>query len=125
MHGVGNAREVLDDAEVVGLLEDDACHAAHGEFLVECRTRGGAVLGRNELEGYAVEVGIGLHDAAHLRVYGLADEHARGFLGVAPGHHGRLGGGRGAVVHRRIADVESREFGNHRLILKDVVQRSL
>ena len=125
MYCVSDASVVFDYSVEVGLLHDDASHTPFREFAVEGFAVECAVLCRYELEGHAMEVGVGIYDAAHLRVYGLADEHACGLLGIAPGHHHGLGGGGGAVVERGVGDVHAGELSYHRLIFKDVVKRSL
>ena len=125
MDGIGNTRVVFHYAIVVGLLDDNTCHATCGQFFfksfaVEC-----TVLGGNEVERNAVEVGVGIYNATYLWVEGLTNEDAGCLLGIAPRHHHRLSSGGSTVVHRSIADVETCQFGNHRLIFKNVVQRAL
>ena len=123
--GVGNACVVLDDAVVVGLLHDESCHAALSKFLVESLAVEDTIGGRHELDGEAVEVCVGLDDAAHLWVHRLAHQDAVCLLGVAPSHHGSLRRSGSAVVHRGVGNVHARQLCNHRLILEDVVKRAL
>ena len=125
VHGIGDACIVLNDTEIVGLLHDDTGNAAFSQLFVKCLSVESTILGRNELDGEAVEVGIGIDHAAHLRINGLSNQHASSLLGIAPRHHGSLGCGGGTVVHRSVRDVHTREFRNHGLILKDIVQRAL
>ena len=125
VNGVCDARVVLDDAEVVGLLHDESCDAALSKFFVESIAVENAACGRHELDGEAVEVCVCFDNAAHLRVNRLAHQDASCLLGVAPSHHGCLCRGSRAVVHRSVGNVHARQLCNHRLIFEDVVERTL
>ena len=99
MDGIGIAAIVLDDAVVVGCLDDDACHAVLGQQLEEAVPVGLPVMGGNGFDGEAVEAGIGVDDAAYPGVNGLAHQHMSTFLAGSHGHHGSFGSGGGTVVH--------------------------
>ena len=125
VEGVGDTCVIFDDAVVVGLLHDESCHAALSKFLVESLAVEHTTLSRHEFDWEAVEVRVGLDDAAHLWVHRLAHQDAVCLLGIAPSHHGSFRRSSCAVVHRSVGNVHARQLCNHRLILEDVVERAL
>ena len=70
-------------------------------------------------------LGIGIDDATHLGVKGSADEYRISLLGIGKRHHNSLSSSRSTIIHRGIANIHARQFSHHRLIFKDVVQRTL
>ena len=122
---VGIALQVFDDAIAVGLLHDDTCHASLSQFGIEVGPRGVAGKGFHGHQFDAVEVGVGGHHLCHFGVDGFGDEHLARLLGGGHTHHGGLSGGSGSVVERGIGNVHAREFGHHRLELKDIMEGSL
>jgi hypothetical protein len=115
-----------EDAEGVGLAQDDAGHGpvGLGERL-EGRQVGRAVGERGQLLELAVAGGeIGLGRLHSMSMDGAADEDA-----VAPGgaqrHERRLGRGGGPVVVRGRDDGQAGQLGQQRLELEDGLQGPL
>ena len=105
--GLSHSVVVLYDAVVVRLLHDDTGSAAFLQLRCHVGKVGNTVFSSNVLDVEAVHLGIGFHDAYHLRVDGLADEYCCGFLGLCICHHGCLGCCNGAIVHRGIGEVHA------------------
>ena len=118
----GQVRRRLEAAEEVGLLEDDARRVGGG--LAELVEVGHApVVG--DLDDLEAEAGrVGLHDLAHLRVHGLAEDDLR-----APGRvlrdEARVCGHGGAVVPGGVRDVHAGELADGRLVFEDRLQDAL
>src|SRR5690606_31753242 len=99
-------------------------HDHAGDVVAQVRLRGreGGELG--DVEPDAQRAQVRGDDLASLGVHAAADDHALAAR-VPDGQEGGLGGGRGAVVHRGVADVEARELAHHRLVLEGRLEDAL
>ena len=125
MNFVGKTGEVFNDAVVVGLSHHDASHVARCQFASDGFAVGESVSGGNLHEFHAVEFRVGSHHVQHAGIEGRGDEHLVALLGGSDTHQHCLGGGGGAVIHGSVGDVHAGEVSHHRLIFKDILQRSL
>ena len=125
MTGLGEAREVFDDAIEIGLLHDDTSHTAlskAGLHIVETRR---AIPDGQHLESDVLMEGIGLKHLEGVGIQTARHQHLALLLTGSDSHHHRLCAGGRTVVHRGIGDVHTREFGHHTLIFEDIVERAL
>ncbi len=120
--------DVFNHAEEIGRLHEHAGGLV-GDGLVERGEVEASVVGVADLLGGVTGGGlamlrIGAHHFAVFGMDGAGDDHAVA-AGDAHGHHGGLGAGGGAVVHRRVGDVHAGELADHGLELEDGLQRAL
>ena len=69
--------------------------------------------------------GICSADRGYGRIDGRRNQHSVFTPRAIDSHQHGLGGRRSTVIHRGIADIHAGEFAHHRLILKDILQRTL
>ena len=124
MGGLGQGLDVLDDAEEVRRLADEA-----GDRVVEEPGQGravdAAVPAEGDLDGLEAEVpDVGPDDLAVLRVERPGDEDLRP-VGQPVGHEDGLGRPGRALVERGVGDVEAGELADERLELEDDLERPL
>ena len=122
---VGKAREVLNDAIYVGLLNNDASHAALSQLGLKVLPCGHSVRNGQHHQLNPLVQGVGLQHLVGIRIDGTSHQHFVCLLARCYCHHHCLGTGRRAVVHRGVRYVHARQLGHHALVLKNVVQRAL
>ena len=123
--GLGEAREVLDDAIDIRLLHHHTGHTALGESGLQVVDVGHTILRGDGLQFDTLMQGVGVEHLTCLGIQGTRHQHLILFLAGGHGHHHGLGSGSRTVVHRGVADVHARQFGHHTLIFKDIMERAL
>ena len=125
MARIGNACVVFDDSVEVGLRKDYSCNIARLQLFCKFLQVGDAILLADNIDDNAVEFGVGLYHPLYLGINGGRKKNFVAFLGSRHAHHHCLGCGCATIVHRGIRNVHSRQLGNHRLILENILQRTL
>ncbi len=122
---IGHTVEVFDDAIAVGLLDNKTGHATLVEQLGQRGKIGDTIDLRNAHDLYALEMGIGIYHGSYLGVDGFGQQDAVGLLANGNGHHGSLGRGRSAIVHRGIRHLHACKPRHEGLVFKDIVECAL
>ncbi len=126
MRPVGQLVDILQRAGKCRLLHDDGDRLAAAFQRIEIDVAGGGIH-RQALERQSLAARDGACDLFVDRVDARCQQNPPGFHTAVDthGHQRGLGQCRCAVVKRRIADVETRELGDHRLVFVNRLQRTL
>ena len=119
--GLGQRAMIAQMAEEAGVLHHHAAGLAIDQWR---QVLAAGRVGRGGHHGKAVEAGVGLDDLAIMRMQ-RARQHGAAAPGNAVGHHHRLGGRGGAVIHRRIGHIHAGDQRHLGLELEEILQRPL
>ena len=125
MDRVSESRQVLDNAELVDPGHDYSCHIARLEFLIKFLKRSSAFFLSEDSKRNSVIESISLNSLDDIRKHCSGNQDPAFVLCAGNGHLHSLCGSRGSVIERSVADIQSRQFAHHTLVLENVAQSAL